>query len=273
VIKTEHLGDVTRHTVTSWRSRSIGMSVSIFEVRGALVDLGFPAAAAEVGELIQTLRPRGVLVTHAHEDHSGNVAVAASAGVPVCIGESTLDLLSAEPHVELYRRFTWGTPRPLRVPLQRFEPDDLELVHAPGHSPDHHVVWDHRSGTLFSADLFLGVKVRVAHTYEQPAATVRSLRAMAARKPARMFDAHRGEVPNPVSALLAKAAWMEALIGGVAELSAEGFGVNDIASRLLGRTTALDFLSRGDYSKFNLVRAILAERSRDTERSVPPSGR
>ena len=88
MIQTEHLGGITRHTVSSWRSRSVGMSVSIFEVRGALVDLGFPSAAEEVRVLLQTLRPRGVLVTHAHEDHSGNVAVAASEGVPICIADA-----------------------------------------------------------------------------------------------------------------------------------------------------------------------------------------
>lgn len=273
MIRTEHLGGVTRHTVTSWRSRSLGMSVSIFEVRGALIDLAFPAAATEVRELLRTLRPRGVLVTHAHEDHSGNVEVAVTEGVPIGISQATLELLRDAGHVELYRRFTWGMPRPLRVPLEPFEPDDLELLPAPGHSPDHHVVWDHYSGTLFAADLFLGVKVRVAHAYEEPAATVRSLRMLAARKPARMFDAHRGEVPNPGDALLAKADWMDELIGQVSELSSQGMSVEVVASRLLGKATALDFLSRGDYSKLNLVRAILAERARTARRSVPSSGR
>jgi len=238
-----------------------------------LIDLGFPAAAAEVKELVQTVRPRGVMVTHAHEDHSGNVEVAASAGIPVCISEATLRLVR-EPHpIALYRRFTWGTPQPLLAPLQSFEPDDLELLPAPGHSPDHHVVWDKQYGHLFAADLFLGVKVRVAHAYEEPAATVRSLRIMAARQPARMFDAHRGEVPNPVDALLAKADWMDELIGRVVEMSSEGMSVEDIGSRLLGKTTALDLLSRGDYSKLNLVEAILAERSRTAQQSVPSSRR
>jgi glyoxylase-like metal-dependent hydrolase (beta-lactamase superfamily II) len=249
------------------------MSVSIFEVRGALIDLGFPSAAAEVRELLETLRPRGIVVTHAHEDHAGNVEIAASAGVPIGISRATLELLRDPSHVALYRRFTWGMPRPLRVPLKPFEADDLELLAAPGHSPDHHVVWDNRTDTLFAADLFLSVKVRVAHAYEEPAATVRSLRMLATRKPARMFDAHRGEVPNPVNALLAKADWMDELIGRVTELSSQGMSVEQVASLLLGRTTALDFLSRGDYSKHNLVTAILAERTRAPHESEHASGR
>ncbi|MFN8580568.1 MAG: MBL fold metallo-hydrolase [Gemmatimonadaceae bacterium] len=94
------------------------------------------------------------------------------------------------PHpVRVYRR---GAPVPLVSPTETFAPDDLELRSAPGHSPDHHVVWDASTGTLFSADLFIGVRVRVAHSYENPRQIVTSLRtAGASRAPDRMFDAHR----------------------------------------------------------------------------------
>jgi glyoxylase-like metal-dependent hydrolase (beta-lactamase superfamily II) len=142
---------------------------------------------------------------------------------------------------------------------QHVEPVDesLELVHAPGHSPDHHVVWDASTDTLFAGDLFLGVKVRVGHEDADPRAELRTLRAMIERKPARMFCGHRGHVPNPVDRLRAKAEWTEQIIEEVERQHAAGMHTTDIARKLLGHPHPIHWFSRGEYSSLHLVRAII----------------
>jgi glyoxylase-like metal-dependent hydrolase (beta-lactamase superfamily II) len=256
VIQKETHGDVSRYDLTSWRSRTLRFSVSVYAVRGALIDTGFPCVRREVRALVEELRPRGALVTHHHEDHAGNALLLAGLKVPMAIPGATEAAIRTPVSIGLYRRYTWGSALPLTGPVEPFDTDDLRLIAAPGHSVDHHVVWDEMEGTLFSADLFLGVKVQAAFVTEDPRAHVRSLRAAVALAPRRMFDAHRGAIPSPVSALSAKANWMEDLIGAVDRRIAAGEDDEPIQRALVRGSWLRDVFSGGDYSAINLVRAI-----------------
>jgi ribonuclease/clavin/mitogillin len=253
---------VTRLHLWSRVGRAIGYTVSAYLVRGVLVDTGFPHAGGELAALIDRVPVRGAIVTHAHEDHAGNVALLAARGVPILAGAETLARLQGRPAVPLYRRVVWGRPAALPSPIEPFEDDVLRLIPAPGHSPDHHVVWDAERGHLFGGDLFLGVKVRIAHPGENPRVLVATLRRLAALEPAILFDAHRGVVREPVPLLRAKADWLDETIATMERLADAGLGEREIRRRVLGGESWEAHGSRGEYSALNLVRAVLAGRTR-----------
>ena len=261
MIETAICDDVASHRLTWWRSRTIGYGVHVYAVRGVLIDTGFPAVARDIRALVRSARVRGAMVTHQHEDHAGNIELLASLGLPIAIGDLTRGAISAPHPIGLYRQYTWRAMTPLRSPIAPFHDASLELVPTPGHSVDHHVVWDHDTATLFAGDLFLGVKVRIAHPYEDPCAAVRSLRAMIARRPLRMFCGHRGAVRDPIGALTAKADWTDALITDIERLHREGADHTEIRRRLLGPRGRVHWISRGDYSPDNIVRAVLRDRA------------
>src|ERR671914_3111858 len=97
--------DVELVRLRSWRSAAAGYSVFVFLVRDQLIDTGFPGARQTVARLIDERRPRGVVVTHQHEDHAGNVELAAARGVPIAMARATEEALHAgEASVGLYRR-------------------------------------------------------------------------------------------------------------------------------------------------------------------------
>jgi glyoxylase-like metal-dependent hydrolase (beta-lactamase superfamily II) len=251
--------DVQLINLRSWRSAAMGYSVYVFLVRDQLIDTGFPGARAAVARLVEERRPRGVIVTHHHEDHAGNVDLLAARGIPVAMARSTEDALRAgEARIGWYRRACWGTPSTLRVPVQPHEPGGMELVHTPGHSPDHHVVWDAERQTLFAGDLFLGVKVRVARPMEDPRALAESARRAAALRPVHVFDSHRGLLPNGADALRAKANWLEATIGAIDDRIARGWTDRMIVRAVLGPEDLVAIVSRGDLSRLNFVRAVRA---------------
>lgn len=268
-------GDVVQLRMQSWRTRAAGYDVSAYLVRGVLVDTGFAGAARHLDAWIRNARraflhgsPEGLqaaVVTHAHEDHSGNAGLLQERGIPVWIASATRAALAELSSVPLYRRFVWGDPLPLLADHRRSPgdatalPPGLAVVHAPGHTEDHHVVWDSETGTLFGGDLFLGVRVRVAHHSERPRALVASLRMLAALDPARLFDAHRGAVPTPAAALRAKADWLEETIAEVERRAAAGQSARRIRNELLGREPAEYYVSFNEYSKLQLVMAILNE--------------
>jgi hypothetical protein len=170
---------------------------------------------------------------------------------------TTTAMLQHPAPIGYYRRFTWQTMPPLVSRLTPFADDSFVLLHAPGHCDDHHVVWDANTDTLFAGDVFLGVKVRIAHADEDPRAQVASLRAMVARRPSRVFCMHRGLLPNGATMLAVKADWMEEMIGTIERLHAEGHSLDTIRRQVLGARNRTDVISRGDYSSINLVRAVL----------------
>ena len=241
----------------------MGYSVFVFLVRDQLIDTGFPGARDAVARLLEERRPRGVLLTHQHEDHAGNVELVARRGIPVAMARTTEAALRAgEANVGFYRRACWGTMAPLRASVEAHEPVGLELLPTPGHSPDHHVVWDAERETLFAGDLFLGVKVRVARPMEDPRALAQSARRAAALGPRRLFDAHRGIIANGADALRAKAAWLDDMIGAIDERITQGWSDRAITRAVLGREDVVYAVSRGDLSRLNFVRAVRATGAR-----------
>lgn len=252
-------GDVTQVCMSAVTGRAIGYDVSAFLVRGVIVDLGFPLVGRDFREYLISARPDGALITHHHEDHGGNAELAATLGIPIGGGDATLAMLHEPMHLELHRRVIWGTPAPLRTPVARFESDALRLVPTPGHAHDHHIVWDADRETIFGGDLFLGVKVRAAHHDERPRQLVRSLRATAALRPRRYFDAHRGLVRDPVPALVAKADWLEGTIAAIERRIAQGWSDRAIARDVLGREDLAYYVSRGAMSRMTFVAQVRAE--------------
>jgi glyoxylase-like metal-dependent hydrolase (beta-lactamase superfamily II) len=267
MLRLEHHDDVIRLHMSTARSRLVGYSVSAYHVRGVLIDTGFADAAPELATYLDEQRLDGVVLTHHHEDHAGNVELVARRGLPVAAHAQTVALVRAPDPYALYRRFTWGVMPRLTSPIDSFAPAGLTLVHTPGHPRDHHVVWDDERGMVFAGDLFLGVKVRVARPEEDPRLHVESLRAVAALRPKRLFDGHRGLVDAPVAALDAKADWMEQTIDRVDRHLDAGWPERRIARELLGTEDLTYYFSAGDLSRLNFVRAVRRTRLREEERA------
>ena len=251
-------GDVTELRFSTVRSRLMRYAVSAFATRDVLIDAGFPDVQGELALWARTARPIGAIITHAHEDHGGNVPWLVAAGTPVLMAPDTEAEIRDPGRIGWYRRLCWGSPTPLRAPVTPFSHAALTLRPARGHSADHHVVWDAERGTVFGGDLFVGVKVRVAHHDEDLRGQVRALREVASWQPERFFDAHRGlvEGKNPAKLLAAKADWIENTIAEIEERVNAGWGDPAIRDAILGRENLTGLVSAGDYSRLNFVRSV-----------------
>jgi endoribonuclease LACTB2 len=249
---------VRRLRMRSWRGAAVGYDVSAYVLGDVLVDTGFPRGGRALVGAVEALRPRGVVLTHWHEDHAGNAPALAASGIPMAMHAECEVLLRERPAIRFYRRAVWGQTERLRAPLRRFDPAPLVLMGTPGHSSDHLTVWDPERRILVSGDLFLGVKVRVAHERdESPRALVASLRSAAALEPRLLLDAHRGPVSDAAAQLRAKAAWNEEMIGEIERLDAAGVGAAEIVKRVFGRESLVGRVSGLEYSRRGFVRAVL----------------
>lgn len=241
----------------------MGLTVSAYSVRGALVDTAFHDVRGELARWIDANRVDGAIVTHYHEDHAGNVECLAARGVPLWISPATLERVRAPERIFWYRRCCWGSQPPLVSPVTPFAHSSLEMIRTPGHSSEHHVVWDAERETVFGADLFLGVKVRVTHPWprEDVRAQITSIRKIIALKPKRYFDGHRGFVPDPVAQLTAKADWTEETVGRIDALIGRGHDDREIAKSVFGGEDKWSLVTNYDYSRRNYVGSVRATRA------------
>ena len=253
-------GDVTRLRFSTWRSLAVGYDVSCYLVHGVMIDTAFRHVGHELRGALHELRPRGVIVSHWHEDHAGNAPDLART-LPMWMHQYTEAKLRERQQVKLYRHFTWGRPRGLEVELRTFDPAPLRVIHTPGHSTDHHVVFDDSTRTMFSADLWLGVKVRIMGATENPYEIAESLARAIALEPLRMFDAHRGMVERPVDALQAKRSWLQETVGEIERRLDAGDSEDAILRMVLGGEERTAYASQGEYSRRNLIRTVARFRS------------
>jgi glyoxylase-like metal-dependent hydrolase (beta-lactamase superfamily II) len=258
VLRLEQHDDVTRLHFSTWRSRAAGYSVSCYAVRGVVVDAAFGDAGPELLAWVKSNRPAGVIVTHAHDDHGGNAELLASSGIPLHMKPDTEQLLRTPQRRGPHRVWAWGAMPVLRAGVAPFEAKGLELIAARGHSPDHYVVWDAERETVFAADLFLGVKVKVAHPIhrEDVRRQIGSVRKVAAMHPKRVFDAHRGLLKDGVGLLNAKADWMEDTVGRIDRRIDEGWTDPAIVRDVFGREPLFTYVTLGDWSHGNFVASV-----------------
>lgn len=244
----------------------MGFSVSVYLVRGVLVDTAFPDVRANLAAWLDANHPSGAIVTHYHEDHAGNVELLASRGIPIWVAPATLAKVQAPEPILWYRRWCWGSQPPLASPVTPFAHASLEMIPTPGHSTEHHVVWDAERETVFGADLFLGVKVRVTHPWprEDVRAQIASIRKVIALKPKRYFDGHRGLVRDPIAQLTAKADWTEETVGKIDVLIDRGMSDREIVKTLFNGEDSRSLVTQYDYSRRNYVGSVRATRRHGT---------
>ena len=258
MLEIETYDDVQRLHFSTWRSRAAGYSVSAYVVRNTVIDAAFDDVGDAFLAWIAANRPVGVIVTHAHDDHGGNAERLARAGVPMQMQPDTAAFLGTSHRRGWHRHWAWGGMPVLRSSWKSFESPGLELIAARGHSPDHHVVWDAERETLFAADLYLSVKVKVAHPVhrEDIRQQISSIRRIIALKPKRVFDAHRGLLKDGANLLAAKANWIEETVGRMDGLIANGWTDRAIATQVLGRETLFTYVTMGDWSRRNFVASV-----------------
>lgn len=265
MLKVREFGDVTDFHM----GRSIGpfvpYAVHAFLVKDILIDTGTRYASSEFLQALKGRSVSAIINTHHHEDHIGNNRFLQDTfGSAVYAHELALPFL-ADPRtigLKLYQRFVWGVP----VCSEGSALDDqiscsgltFQIIHTPGHSPDHVCVYEPETGHLFTGDLFCGRVVRYLRRDEDFMQILSSLKRLVRRDISTVFCGLKGIVENGHAALSSKAAFMEDLVQQVSDLRKKGLSSREIRRRMLGYEDAMFYLSTAHFSKQHVVESILA---------------
>lgn len=240
------------------------LQVRCYAVDGLLIDSGLHCLREQVLGFSAAQQIRQVVLTHHHEDHSGNARSLQRQGVSVWASSATCDQLGRGFAIQPYQRLLWG-PAPPATP-QRLAPDAwletaryrFQILDAPGHCADQVVLYEPGQGWLFTGDAFLGEHAKNFRRDEDFAGTLASLQRLARLDFDALFCAHRPVVRGGRAALQRKLSMLTEIEEQVRALHAAGWPLRLIAERVLGPERLLVYaLTLGDVSKYNLVRSIL----------------
>ena len=273
VIRAESCGEIT---FLRMARRFLGRPLywtGAYLVDGVLIDCGPPATWRELLSALEGQRLEGLIVTHHHEDHMGAAAaLLARRQLRPQVHPLGVPLLERGFVQELYRRFAWGRPpKVLAEPLGNEAVTRhlrFQVVHTPGHSPDHVCLFEAERGWLFTGDLFLAEKLRYLRSDEDVSRLIESLDAVG-RLPARqVFCAHRGPLEDGPASLRRKADGLRSLRERILDLLAQGLPEAEVARRAVGPEGFLTWFSRGRFSARNFVRAVAVHLTNENHKST-----
>jgi len=136
-------------------------------------------------------RPLHLVVTHAHSDHIS--------GAPAIVERRPATRLSKMPWTERDRDLPW---QPLRdgdvIPTAQ---GDLQVIHTPGHAPDHVCLWHATSRTVFVGDMLVqGTTVMIPASHRGSLLEyLQSLDRLLALNARRALPAHGPPIDDPAA--------------------------------------------------------------------------
>ena len=264
MLKLHDTGPVTRGTMARTAFGRPLFTVQIYVLDGWLVDCGPPATGGEIVRFARERNLRGVMNTHQHEDHAGgDAALQRALGWVPRAPTLTVPFLADPPRLQFYRWMIWGQPAPVRAEPQseRFEIGryGLHIIPTPGHCPDHACLLEPNEGWLFSGDLYIGERVKYLRADEDAGLTLDSLRRVLGLDFNLMFCSHAGLVKDGKAALRRKIDFWENVQGRARDLHRAGHLLESIRDQVLGPEGRMTPITRGHFSKLNLVRSLVIE--------------
>jgi len=243
------------------------MYVHTYMIDGLLIDTGISKLRKEFIEEIQQHKIEQIVISHHHEDHTGNLSELQSAlQLEAKAHPLTIDLVSRPKSISLARHMSWGCITPttcgildLVVPIETNH-YNFEIHHIPGHAVDQIALYEKSQGWLFSADLYLTSYPKIFMDNESILTSIKSLDSMLVLDFDVLFCCHRPRYENGKSFLQEKKQYLEEFYGKVIREYQEGNEPRQILKALgLKEHHQIKLLSQQEISSINMVRSCIRD--------------
>jgi glyoxylase-like metal-dependent hydrolase (beta-lactamase superfamily II) len=267
MLQITQLGAVTQYKMARTLLGRNLYYVAAYFVDGLLIDTGFAYLAEPFFQTLEAKQVEQIVNTHHHEDHVGaNYLFEQRRGLKALAHPLARPLIEKPPEkLKLYRDVVWGVPQPAHPEAIGATiltaKHSFQVLHLPGHSHDHIGLYEPHQGWLFSGDLFLSVKVRVLRSDEDVHALMDSLHRAMALPLSRLFCGSGKVLDNPSETLKQKLAFYEEIQQRIELLHQKGWEAEKIRDAVLGKEGVWPWMSQGEFSKLNLVKAFLKRNS------------
>lgn len=237
--------------------------VFMYVVDGMLIDTGAEKMQSALDEVLEDYTVDQVVLTHHHEDHTGNAAwIQQHQQIPFFIHPLGLETVQRDGDYPEYRRQTWGSRTAFKVqslPKQiRSRNLAWQVIYTPGHADDHVALFHEATGRLFSGDLFVSPKTKVIMKGESIPLIMVSLRKLLALPIQSLFCSHAGYLENGRVLLEEKLAYLENMQRDVLQLYKEGKSVEEINRQLFPEPYPIIAISSGEWDSIHMVTSVIA---------------
>ncbi|MDQ0427312.1 glyoxylase-like metal-dependent hydrolase (beta-lactamase superfamily II)/8-oxo-dGTP pyrophosphatase MutT (NUDIX family) [Planomicrobium stackebrandtii] len=249
--------------------------VFVYLVDGMLIDTGAEKLQEELKDFFKNYSFDQVVLTHHHEDHTGNAAwLQENRGIPLFIHPLGIERLEVDGEYPNYRKITWGNRKAFRAqPLGnqiRSRTLEWQVIHTPGHADDHVALFHEATGRLFTGDLFVSPKTRVMMKSESVPLILASLRTLLALPFQSVFCSHAGFLENGRALLEQKLKHLETLQQTITGLYAEGMHPSDIDRQLFQKTYPIVEFSNREWDTCHIVSSVVADYDIKKNRHLRP---
>lgn len=247
------------------------INVRIYCLDGLIIDTGQSTMREEVLSYLQDKKIEQIVLTHHHEDHSGNVKVIYEAHQKpsVYAGEETRKLIQTSFPIKTYQKnssgpidgFSETLPLPETIQTSKYT---LEPIFTPGHSTDHYAFYERNQGWLFSGDLYLG-KIKLMRHDENIADMILSIRKILELDFEVLFCAHHPRLENGKKYMQAKLDHLENYWGTVLRLHNKGMKPIRILKEMkIPRMWMGYWLTSWEVSPLHMVNSVIENQDRIT---------
>jgi glyoxylase-like metal-dependent hydrolase (beta-lactamase superfamily II) len=244
--------------------------VYVYEVDGLMIDCGPPTARRAVAGLLDRLKPAQAVLTHYHEQHSGNADLLNERGIVPYLHPDGLEFLKEGfPPQLLYRRLLYGRPprarfQPLagevRTPQFRFQ-----VLPLPGHCPGHVGLYEPEREWLFAGDLYAGTLItsmKEEEDLEEYIASYERIRTLPIRV---LYASHIGSITDPKYLIENKWFNLTAIRDTIVGMKNRRMKFGQIKRAMRMKEGWCYYLTQGDFAKAHFITSVfehLAEQKR-----------
>lgn len=249
-------------------NNGINTQFIVYRIGDTVIDAGPSNQWKYVRDFLKKEPVSQLLLTHHHEDHSGNAnRIARLFSITPKAPMLAQKKLANGYKTPFLQKLVWGSPQPVDTHALKEEEylstGQLVIpVHTPGHAKDLTCFHLPELGYFFSGDLYIAKNLKMLRKDENLSDLLMSLNRVVKLDFETVFCPHGGIIKNGNQALNDKLNNILSTCEQAQHLASKGDDIEQITRSLLGEELIVAKLTQGNFCKRNLIeQAVTLDRS------------
>jgi glyoxylase-like metal-dependent hydrolase (beta-lactamase superfamily II) len=236
--------------------------VYFFKVGDLLIDSGPSLAVKKIHHALSGQKIAKLLLTHTHEDHSGNAAYLSKAlQIPVVGHPLSKSIMAGGFSILPYQKMMFGPAGILDMSVvgeSIIEGDyTFQIIPTPGHAVDHISLYEPNKGWLFSGDLYVGERIKYFRKGEILKDQIESLQKLVKLDFDTLFCSHNPQLTGGKEKLIRKLDYFQSLYESVVHHHQAGLSTVEIMKKVgVKDDRGIVLLTFNDVSPRHLITSI-----------------
>lgn len=262
-----HHDGVDYYRFSVYRMNKNVQTVYAFIVDDVLIDTAQRHNRENIYNIVKDRNINKILLTHHHEDHSGNLNyLMRKLKIKAYGHQNAHDILKNGYTISPLSSYFSGKVEKAEIDIIN-DGDEIETkyhklraIYTPGHSKDHFSYYEPNKGWLFSGDLFVAEKIKYFAKFESLLTQIESLRKLVQLDFDALFCAHNPKLIGGKQRLQNKLDFFENFAQKVMDLHQQGLSQKEIFAKMgLKENYVNKYATLGEFCAENMVYSVLRD--------------